>query len=95
MNQKIIEKSTQSQNAFTGPRFLIGIRIENVVYIKKIKNKLLFKNLTLAPIDIDLINFKLLDNKEKKYLSYYHKYIYQKVSNFLNKEEKIWLKNLI
>jgi Xaa-Pro aminopeptidase len=72
-----------------------GIRIENVVYIKKIKNKLLFKNLTLAPIDIDLINFKLLDNKEKKYLSCYHKYTYQKVSNFLNKEEKIWLKNLI
>jgi len=72
-----------------------GIRIENLVYIKKIKNKLSFKNLTLAPIDIDLINFKLLDNKEKKYLSYYHKYTYQKVSNFLNKEEKIWLKNLI
>ena len=72
-----------------------GIRIENVVYIKKVKKKLLFKNLTLAPIDIDLIDFKLLDNKEKKYLSYYHKYTYQKVSNFLNKEEKIWLKNLI
>ena len=38
-----------------------GIRIENLVYIKKYKNKNLFKNLTLAPIDTDLVNFKLLN----------------------------------
>ena len=29
MNQKIIEKSVQSQDEYTGPRFLIGVRIEN------------------------------------------------------------------
>ena len=28
-----------------------GIRIENLVYVAKSKNKLFFKNLTLAPID--------------------------------------------
>ena len=33
---------------------------------KKIKNKLKFVNLTLAPIEKDLINFKLLKAKEKK-----------------------------
>ena len=33
-----------------------GIRIENLVYVKKLKKKLLFENLTLAPIDIDLID---------------------------------------
>ena len=42
-----------------------GIRIENLVFIKKINSKLLFENLTMAPIDTDLINFKML-NKEKK-----------------------------
>ena len=42
-----------------------GIRIENLVFIKKIKSKLLFENLTMAPIDIDLINFKMLDKEEK------------------------------
>ena len=32
-----------------------GIRIENLVYIKKNNNKLYFENLTLAPIEKDLI----------------------------------------
>ena len=34
----------------------IGIRIENLIYVKKSKQKKYFENLTLAPIDIDLIN---------------------------------------
>ena len=38
-----------------------GIRIENLIYAKKDKNKFYFKNLTLAPIDNDLINFDLLN----------------------------------
>ena len=37
-----------------------GIRIENLVYIKKISKKLNFENLTLVPIEKDLINFNLL-----------------------------------
>ena len=42
-----------------------GIRIENLVFIKKDKNNLRFENLTLAPIEKDLINYDLL-NKMKK-----------------------------
>ena len=42
-----------------------GIRIENLVFIKKIKSKLIFENLTMAPIDTDLINFKMLNKEEK------------------------------
>ena len=72
-----------------------GIRIENLVYVKKDKNAIRFKNLTLAPIDADLINFKMLNPDEKKYLSYYHKDIYVKLSKFLNFNEKKWLSNLI
>ena len=45
-----------------------GIRIENLVYIKKINKKLFFENLTLAPIDKELINLKNLVKKEKDYL---------------------------
>ena len=37
-----------------------GIRIENLVFVKKISNKLFFENLTLAPIEKDLINFNML-----------------------------------
>jgi len=72
-----------------------GIRIENLVFIKKYNNKLKFQNLTLAPIEKDLINFKLLNKKEKKYLSEYSKKIYFILNPYLNKYEKNWLKSTI
>ena len=72
-----------------------GIRIENLVYIKKINNVLCFKNLTLAPIEKDLINFKLLNNKEKNYLFDYHLKIYSKISKYLTNNERSWLASLI
>lgn len=72
-----------------------GIRIENLIYIKKIINKLKFENLTLAPIEKDLINYKLLNDKEKKYLNEYHKRVYLTLNPYLNKNEKNWLKSQI
>ena len=72
-----------------------GIRIENLVFIKKSSNKLYFKNLTFAPIDKDLINEKMLTNNERNYLFNYHLETYSKISPFLNKNEKKWLANLI
>ncbi|MBC8298649.1 MAG: aminopeptidase P family protein [Pelagibacterales bacterium] len=72
-----------------------GIRIENLVYIKKINKKLNFENLTLVPIEKDLINFNLLTNKEKNYLFQYHLYVYSKISKFLNNKERKWLVGLI
>ena len=68
-----------------------GIRIENLVYVKKYKKKLFFENLTLAPIDKELINFKLLSQHEQNYLLNYHLNIYSKLSKYLNKNEKKWL----
>ena len=72
-----------------------GIRIENLVYVNRIKGKLFFKNLTLAPIEKDLINFKLLTDKEKNYLFNYNLEVYSKISPFLNKNEKKWLSSFI
>ena len=72
-----------------------GIRIENLVYIKKMNKKLLFQNLTLAPIEKDLINFDDLQKKEEDYLFKYHIEVYSKLSNFLNKNEKKWLASFI
>ena len=57
-----------------------GIRIENLVYAKKMGLKLFFKNLTLVPIEKDLINYKRLTKKEKYYLFKYHYEIYSKIS---------------
>ncbi len=68
-----------------------GIRIENLIFIKKIKKKLFFENLTLAPLDKELIDEKMLTKKEKDYIFKYHLMIYSKLSNFLNYKEKKWL----
>ena len=72
-----------------------GIRIENLLYVKEEKSSLHFENLTLAPIERDLINFDLLDKTEKDYLFRYHLDIYAKYSHLLKKKERKWLASLI
>jgi len=72
-----------------------GIRIENLVYVKKTKKNIFFENLTMAPIEKDLINFKILTSSEKKYLFKYHLDVYSKISKFLNFKEKQWLASFI
>ncbi len=72
-----------------------GIRIENLVYVEKKNRKLFFKNLTMVPIEKDLINFNLLTVSEKKYLFKYHFDVYSKISKFLNQNEKKWLASFI
>ena len=72
-----------------------GIRIENLLYVKQKNNRLFFENLTLAPIEKDLINFSLLDNVEKNYLFKYHLNIYAEYSKLLNRKERKWLASLI
>ena len=72
-----------------------GVRIENLVYIKKINKKLFFENLTLAPIEKELINFKKLRKKERDYLFNYHLNVYSKLSTFLKRDERKWLASFI
>ena len=72
-----------------------GIRIENLIYVKKINKKLMFENLTLTPIDKELIIFKNLSRKEKNYLFNYHLNVYSKLSPFLKKDERRWLASFI
>ncbi len=72
-----------------------GIRIENLLYVKKKNDNLFFKNLTLAPIEKDLINYSLLDKTEKDYLFKYHLNLYTEFSSLLNKKERKWLASLI
>ena len=72
-----------------------GIRIENLVYVKRKNNELFFENLTMAPIETDLINFSLLTNFEKNYLFKYHLNVYSKISKYLSLGEKKWLAGLI
>ena len=61
-----------------------GIRIENLVYINKNK----FEELTIVPIEKDLINKKILSTKEKEWLNKYHKRVKKNLSKFMNFKEK-------
>ena len=72
-----------------------GIRIENLVYVKRNNKNIFFENLTLAPIEKELINFKLLTPFEKKYLFKYHLNVYSKISKYLNLKERKWLTSFI
>lgn len=74
-----------------------GIRIENELVVKKAeKNEfgqfLELETITFAPIDLDGINKELMTQKEIEYLNNYHQQVFEKISPFLNEEEKTWLK---
>ena len=69
-----------------------GIRIENLITVRKLDNKYEFENLTLAPIDKKLIEVSLLTTNEISWLNTYHKLVYSKLNKYLKPKEKIWLK---
>lgn len=50
-----------------------------------------FDILTYVPIDLDGIDVDYLTYKEKKWLNDYHQAVYEKISPYLNEEEKTWL----
>ena len=72
-----------------------GIRIENLVYVNKKNGKLFFENLTMVPIEKDLINFDLLTSSEKNYLFKYHLDVYSKIAKYLKQNERKWLASFI
>lgn len=74
-----------------------GIRIENEIVVRKAeKNEygqfMDFEVITFAPIDLDAIDESIILKDEKVYLNNYHKQVYDKISLYLNEEEKQWLK---
>ena len=69
-----------------------GIRTENLILTKKNNAKIYFETISFAPIDIDLIDIKLLTFKEMIWLDNYHKNVYYKLRSKLNIKEREWLK---
>ena len=64
-----------------------GIRIENLIYIKKNK----FEELTLAPIEKNLIKKNMLNKKEIDWLNKYHANVKNNLFRFMNFNEKAHL----
>ncbi len=69
-----------------------GIRIENLIYVKKDKKKMGFENLTMAPIEKDLIIQEKLTKNEKNWLNDYHKNVFKNLRRSMNKSEVLELK---
>ena len=69
-----------------------GIRIENLVRVRKNKKGFLFDNLTMAPIDKSLINKNILKKNEINWLNNYHKNVFNNLKKFMNKSELFDLK---
>jgi Xaa-Pro aminopeptidase len=69
-----------------------GIRIENLVRVKKNKKVCSFDNLTMAPIDQSLINKNILKKNEINWLNNYHQDVFNNLKNFMNKSELLDLK---
>ncbi len=69
-----------------------GIRIENLIRVKKNKVGYSFDNLTMAPIDKTLINKNTLKKNEIKWLNNYHKEVFNNLKKFMKKSELLDLK---
>ena len=74
-----------------------GVRIENeLLACKGEKNEygqfMYFETITYVPMDLDAINPEMMSIQEKAWLNEYHKTVYDKISPYLNEEEKEWLK---
>ena len=75
-----------------------GVRIENTVLISDYMSTefgkfLQIEPLTLCPIDTTPIDVDMLLPEEIDWLNAYHHSVYEKLSSFLDEEEKIWLEN--
>lgn len=74
-----------------------GIRHENLIVCKKAEETafgqfMCLENLTMVPFDLDAVEPALLTDHEKELLNAYHRDVYEKISPYLNEEEKEWLK---
>jgi len=73
-----------------------GIRIENLVTtVSDISNEFnefyAFEALTIAPISTAIVQKELLEQSQINWLNAYNAMVFEKISPFLNEEEKSWL----
>lgn len=74
----------------------MGIRTENVLLVKKKEQNsdgtfLTFEPLTFVPIDREAIDTKYLEPSDIRKLNEYHALVFEKISPYLDEEEREWL----
>ncbi len=75
-----------------------GIRIENLVVVAEAEHvpggerpMLAFETITLAPIDLRLVDAALLTAEERAWLNAYHDRVREMIGPHLDKDERTWL----
>ena len=76
-----------------------GTRTENLILcVEDEKNEygqfLKFEFLTKAPIDLEALDTRFMDDADIERLNTYHKDVYETISPYMNDEEKEWLKHM-
>ena len=76
-----------------------GTRTENLILcVEDEKNEygqfLKFEFLTKAPIDLEALDTRFMDDADIERLNTYHKDVYETISPYMNEEEKEWLKHV-
>lgn len=76
-----------------------GTRTENLILcVEDEKNGygqfLKFEFLTKAPIDLEALDTRFMDDADIERLNTYHKDVYETISPYMNDEEKEWLKHV-
>ncbi len=74
-----------------------GIRLENEILVRKGEQNeygqfMYFETITYIPMDLDAVKTEMLPEETRIQLNDYHRTVYEKVSPYLNDEEKEWLK---
>ncbi len=74
-----------------------GIRLENEILVRKGEENeygqfMYFETITYIPMDLDAVKAEMLPKETRIQLNDYHRTVYEKVSPYLNDEEKEWLK---
>ena len=74
-----------------------GIRHENMIVCKKAKKTqfgqfMCFEFLTMVPFDLDAVVPEQMTAHERELLNNYHAQVYEKISPYLDEDEKAWLK---
>jgi len=75
-----------------------GVRTENTLLIRDFMTTefgkfLQMESLTLCPIDVSPIDIKMMLPEEVEWLNEYHQLVFEKLSPYLDEEEKKWLKD--
>jgi len=76
-----------------------GIRTENTIIVEKdlvseeFGEFYKFRTISYCPIDLEGVNVEMLSLQEKTWLNDYHKMVFEKLSPYLNEEEKEFLKH--